>query len=181
MYAAREVRGVKTTAVSGYLRFPDGSAPGGAPITVEHLVNSGAAAWEPVAFAVAAADGTWRADVQLRSSGQLRAVFPGDATRPRIESAPRTVTVLARLNLTLDRRRLRLGQRVRASGVADPAPAVRVTLQRRSGRRWLTERRRLIAVRDDTYRVRLRPLGRGKYRISSQVGRIVRRRTIRVF
>jgi hypothetical protein len=181
LFASKEVRGVKPIDVSGSLRFPDGSAPGGAAIAVEHLVNSGAAAWEPVAFAVASADGSWQTTVELRASGRLRAVFAGDSTRARLESAPRKVTVLARLNITLDRNRLRLGQRVRVSGVADPATHVRVSLQRRSRRRWLSGRRRLIRVREGVYRVRLRPRGRGKYRISSQVGRIVRRRTIKVF
>jgi hypothetical protein len=181
IYASKEVRGVKPSSVSGYLRFPDGSVPGGAAIAVEFLVNSGAAAWEPVATTVAGADGTWRAAVQLPASGQLRAVFAGDSTRARLESAPRKVTVLARLNITLDRTRLRLGRRVNVSGVADPATHVRLTLQRRSRRRWRTARRRLIRVREGTYRAFMVPRGRGKYRISAQVGRIVRRRTIKVF
>ena len=181
LYAARTVRGVKPTTVSGYLRFPDGSPAAGAAITVEHLVNSGAAAWEPVASAVANADGTWETTVALRAGGQLRAVFAGDATRARLESAPRRITVLARLNLSLDRTRVRLGGRVNVSGFADPATHVRLTLQRRSGRRWLTSRRRLIRVRESTYRAFVRPRGRGKYRVSAQVGRIVRRRTITVF
>jgi hypothetical protein len=181
LYAPREIRGVKPTVVSGSLRFPDGSAAAGAAIAVEHLVNSGAAAWEPVASAVAGADGSWETTVELRAGGQLRAVFAGDSTRARVESAPRRVTVLARLNLTLDRKRLRLGQRVNLGGTADPATHVRLTLQLRSRRRWLTARRRLIRVRGGTYRAFMRPRGRGKYRISAQVGRIVRRRTIKVF
>ena len=111
----------------------------------------------------------------------MRAVFAGGGGRPRIESSPRTVTVLARLNLTLDRTRLRLGRRVQVTGVADPATRVRLTLQLRSRGRWITTRRRLIRVQDGTYRAFVRPTGRGKYRISAQVGRIVRRRTITVF
>jgi hypothetical protein len=107
-------------------------------------------------------------------------VFAGDGTRPRLESAPRRVTVLARLNLSLDRARLRRGWRVRASGVADPATHVRISLRRRSRRGWVTERKRTIAVRDGVYRIRLRPRFRGRYRISSQVGRVVRRRSLTV-
>ena len=103
-----------------------------------------------------------------------------DRARPRLESPPRKVAVLARLNITLDRNRLRLGRRVRVSGVADPATRVRLTLQRRSRRRWLTARRRLIRVRGGSYRAFVRPRAHGKYRISAQVGRIVRRRTIKV-
>ena len=108
-------------------------------------------------------------------------MFAGDATRARLESAPRTVTVLARLNLTLDRTLVRRGGRVNVSGVADPATHVRLTLQRRSRRRWLTSRRRLIRVREGTYRAFVRPRSAGSYRVSVQVGRIVRRRAIRVF
>ena len=183
LYAAREVRGVKASAVSGYLRFPDGSPAAGAAITVEYLrTDLGAAqAWATVASAVAAADGTWRATVELPATGRLRAAFAGDATRARLESAPRTVTVLARLNLTLDRTLVRRGGRVNLSGVADPATHVRLTLQHRSRRRWLTSRRRLIRVREGTYRAFVRPRSAGRYRVSVQVGRVVRRRAIRVF
>jgi hypothetical protein len=181
--AAREVRGIKPSAVSGYLRFLDGSPAAGAQIAVEYLrAGSGVAeAWATVASGVAAADGTWRATVELPATGRLRAVFAGDATRARLESEPRRVTVLARLNLSLDRTSVRRGGRVNLSGVADPATHVRLTLQRRSRRRWLTSRRRLIRVREGTYRAFVRPRGRGKYRVSAQVGRIVRRRMIRVF
>jgi len=123
---------------------------------------------------------TWSATVQLPATGRVRAVFAGDSARPAVESAPRKVTVLARLNLSVDRKRLRYGQRVRVSGVADPATHVRVTLRRRVRRRWKTQRRRLVRVREGVYRVRIKPLVRGKYRVQAQVGRIVRRRTIRV-
>ena len=183
MYAPKEVRGVKPSDVSGYLRFPDGSAAGGVEVAVEYLRGDAASAqaWATVASAVAAADGTWRATVELPATGELRAVFAGDSTRARLESAPRDVMVLARLNLALDRNRIRLGQRVNLSGVADPATHVRLTLQLRSRRRWLTARRRMIRVRAGTYRAFVRPRGRGKYRITAQVGRIVRRRTIKVF
>jgi hypothetical protein len=165
--------------VSGYLRFPDGSAASGARIAVEYL-RAGATAWTALASTVAAADGSWRATVEFPATGQVRAVFEGDATRARLESAPRTVTVLARLSMALSRNRLRLGQRIRLTGVADPATHVRLTLQVRSRRRWLSQRRRLVRVRSGLYRTTVRPRGRGKYRISLQVGRIVRRRTIRV-
>jgi hypothetical protein len=183
VYAAREIRGIKPVDVSGSLRFTDGSAAPGARIDVEYLrTDAGATgAWARLVSTVAGPDGSWRATVEFPASGQLRAVFAGDATRARVESTPRKVTVLARLNLALDRSRLRLGQRVRVSGAANPATHVRLTLQRRSRRRWLSGRRRLIPVREGVYRAQVRPGGRGKYRITTQVGRIVRRRTIKVF
>ena len=168
--------------MSGYLRFPDGSAAGGAEVAVEYLRADSAAAqaWATLASAVAAADGTWRSTVELPATGQLRAVFAGDATRARLESAPRDVTVLARLNLALDRNRIRLGQRVNLSGTADPATHVRLTLQRPEPSP-LADR---PPPADPRARGHLpgvvRPRGRGKYRITAQVGRIVRRRTIKV-
>jgi hypothetical protein len=179
VYAAKEIRGVRASDVSGYLRFPDGSAASGARIAVEYL-RAGATSWTALASTVAGADGSWRATVELPASGRVRAVFEGDATRARLESAPRRVTVLARLSMALSRNRLRLGPRIRLTGVADPATHVRLTLQVRSRRRWLSQRRRLVRVRSGLYRTTVRPRGRGKYRISMQVGRIVRRRTIRV-
>jgi hypothetical protein len=179
LYAAKEIRGVRPSDISGYLRFPDGSVASGAEISVEYL-RSGHSEWRRLASTVAGVDGSWRATVELPATGRVRAVFAGDATRGRLESAPRKVTVLARLSITLGRNRLRIGQRVRLTGVADPATHVRLTVQVRSRRRWLPQRRRLVRVRSGLYRTKVRPRGRGKFRISVQVGRIVRRRTLRV-
>jgi uncharacterized protein with LGFP repeats len=179
LYAAKEIRGVRPSEVSGYLRFPDGSAASGAEISVEYL-RSGDSEWRRLASTLAGADGSWRATVELPATGQVRAAFAGDATRARLESAPRKVTVLARLSITLGRNRLRIGQRVRLTGVADPATHVRLSVHVRSRRRWLRQGRRLVRVRSGLYRTTVRPRGRGKFRISVQVGRIVRRRTLRV-
>ena len=180
LYAAREIRGVKPADVSGTLRFPDGSAATGAAIVVEYL-RSGTSEWTTLASTVAGPDGSWSATVEFPFSGRVRAVFPGDATRARLESPPRRVTVLARLTISLNRRRLRLGQRARLTGAADPATHVRLTVQRRGRRRWVRHRRRLVRVRSGLYRARVRPPRSGKYRITAKVGRIKRRRTIKVF
>jgi hypothetical protein len=179
LYAAKEIRGVRPSEVSGYLRFPDGSVASGAEISVEYL-RSGDGEWRRLAATLAGADGSWLATVELPATGEVRAVFAGDATRARLESAPRKVTVLARLSITLGRNRLRIGQRVRLTGVADPATHVRLTVHVRSRRRWLRQSRRLVRVRSGLYRTTVRPRGRGKFRISVQVGRIVRRRTLSV-
>ena len=180
LYAAKEVRGVKPSDISGYLRFPDGSPSDGAAIEVEYLRN-GSTTWKPLAATTAAVDGTWSVTVELPSTGRVRAVFPGDATRLRLESPPRKVTVLARLNLELGRKRLRLGQRTRVRGTAKPATRVRLKLQYRRRRRWVTRTKRLVRVRRDVYRTMVRPAWRGKWRVTTQVGRIVRRRTLKVF
>ncbi len=180
VYAPSQVRGLRQTAVSGYLRFPDGSPAGGVPLTVEFL-RSTSEEWTTVGSAVCAADGSWRTTVELRASGRLRAVFGGDGLRARIESAPRNVAVIPQLSVKVNRRRMRVGKSVQVSGNASPATHVRLTLSRRSRRRWVRERRRLLRVRNGTYRVRLRPRSRTKYRVTVQVGGIKRNRPLRVF
>ena len=161
VYAPSQVRGLRQTAVSGYLRFPDGSPAGGVPLTVEFL-RSTSEEWTTVGSAVCAADGSWRTTVELRASGRLRAVFGGDGLRARIESAPRNVAVIPQLSVKVNRRRMRVGKSVQVSGNASPATHVRLTLSRRSRRRWVRERRRLLRVRNGTYRVRLRPRSRNE-------------------
>jgi hypothetical protein len=179
VYAPGSVRGLRQTDVSGYLRFPDGSAAAGAPIAVQFLLST-SEEWTTLTSVVCGADGSWRAPVELRASGRLRAVFAGDRTRARMESAPRTVAVIPQLNIKLGRSRMRGGQTVEVSGTASPATHVRLTLDRRLRRRWAPERRRLLRVRAGAYRVRLRPLAHGKYRVTVQVGGIKRRRALRV-
>jgi len=178
VYASRRVRGVKPLDVSGYLRFPDGSAPGGAPLDVEY--QSAGSAWTPIARTSCHPDGSWRATVTLPASGRLRVVFAGDGVRPRQESLPRRVTVLARVSLQVSDDRLRRGQVIEVTGTATPAERVSVTLERRSGRRWVRERRRRLAVRDGAFRTRVRPRRRAKYRVTARVGGVRRRRIVRV-
>jgi hypothetical protein len=89
--------------------------------------------------------------------------------------------VLARLNITLNRNRFRLGSRVRVRGTADPATQVRLMLDVRSRRRWVRARTRLVRVRRGAYNAWVRPRGRGKYRVTVQVGGIKRRRSLKVF
>jgi hypothetical protein len=178
VYASRRIRGVRPLDVSGYLRFPDGSSPAGAVLDVEY--QSAGSAWTQIATAPCGADGSWRATVQLPASGSVRAVFAGDSLQPRQESPPRKVTILPLLSLAIDRDRMRLGQVVGATGTASPAERVRLTLERRSGRRWVRERRRSLAVRDGAFSIRLRPRSRGKYRLTVQVGSVKRRRLLRV-
>ncbi len=181
IYAPKEVRGVATIEISGSLRFPDGSSADGVALDVEYLPAVAGAAWRTVATAVAGFDGSWRTSAELRASGSLRAAFRGDSARGQLASPPRKISVLARLNLTLNRNRLRLGSRVRVSGTADPAGQVRLMLDVRSRRRWVRARTRLVRVRRGTYNAFVRPRGRGKYRVTVQVGGIRRHRSLKVF
>jgi N-acetylmuramoyl-L-alanine amidase len=181
IYAPKQVRGVAPIEVSGSLRFPDGSSSDGVSVAIEYLPAVAGAAWRNMGTAVAGFDGSWRATTELPGSGSLRAVFSGDSARAALSSPPRKITVLARLNLKLSRNRLRLGSRVRVTGTADPATRVRLMLDVRSRRRWVRARTRLVRVRRGAYRAWVRPRGRGKYRVTVQVGGIKRRRSLKVF
>jgi N-acetylmuramoyl-L-alanine amidase len=176
--ATRRVRGVKPIDISGYLRFPDGSSPAGLPLDIEY--QSAGSAWTRIAGATSAADGSWRATVTLTASGRVRAVFAGDGLRPRQESLPRRITVMARLSMTVDRTRFRRGRVVTMNGAATPAERVSMRLERRIGRRWVRERSRSLRVTNGAFTVRLRPRSSGKYRVTVRVGGVRRRRLLRV-
>jgi N-acetylmuramoyl-L-alanine amidase len=175
----KEIRGLEPVDVSGALRFQDGSSPAGLPIALEFQAVG--AYYEPLANVVTAADGTWRTTVTFPESGRVRAIFPGDAARGRLESLALRVTVLAKLSVTLKRRRFRFGKSFTVRGTAEPADAVRVVLQRRGRRRWVRERSRELRVRNGNFKMKLRPRSRGKYRLVVQAGRVKRRRKLRVF
>ena len=51
----------------------------------------------------------------------------------------------------------------------------------RSRRRWVRTRTRLVRVRSGAYNAYVRPRGRGRYRVSVQVGGVRRNRTLKVF
>ncbi len=177
--APKQVRGVTPIDVSGTLTFADGSSAAGAALTLEHL-PVGATAWSALASTSVGVDGTWRAPVELPATGDVRAVFAGDATRAPMTSASLRVTVLPRLDIALGNSRIRLGRRVRVRGTADPATHVRLMLDLRSRRRWQRARTRLLRVRGGAYNAYVRPRWRGKYRVTVQVGGIKRRRILRV-
>ena len=175
------LRGLRPVNVSGYLRFPDGSAAAGARVDIEYLPRAATgAAWGPLATAVCDANGSYRATLEFPSSGTVRAVFRGDASRAPMASNPRKVYVAADLTAGLGRRKMRLGRRVRLVGTAEPATHVRVKTQRRVGRRWVRERVRMIPVQDGAFRASIKPRARGSYRIVAQVGSTRRRLYLRV-
>jgi hypothetical protein len=179
IFAPRRVRGVRTVDVSGFLRFADGSSAAGLPVDLEF--QTGRAAWSHVARTSAGADGSYRVALpDLAVGGRMRMVFVGDALRPRMESPERRIEIVPSVRMTVDKGRLRRGQTVEITGTASPAEHVRLILERRSGRRWIRERNRLLRVRDGAFRVKVRPRRRAKYRVRVHVGRVKRRRLLRV-
>jgi hypothetical protein len=171
-------RGAKPVALAGVLRFADGSSPGGAPLSIEY--TTAGSAWTPVATAVCGADGGWSASAVLPSSGKVRAVFGGDATRPAVHSSPVKVTVVPALSLTSATRRTTPGGRVAVSGAVSPAPArVTLTLERLVGRRWVRVRRRTVAVAGGRYATTVTLSRRGLYRVVVTASGATRSRQLR--
>ena len=109
----------------------------------------------------------------------MRAVFPGDATRPRLESTPITVHVVPSLTVGVSATRVRRRRAVTVRGRMSPAsPRVTVLFERRSGRRWVKVQRKRIAVTGGAFRTIVRPPVAGRYRVSVSGGGITRRRRI---
>jgi hypothetical protein len=97
-----------------------------------------------------------------------------------VESPPIPVKVVPRISIAAARRSP-AGGRVAVSGAVAPAPAaVRLTLERRVGRRWVrVGRRRSVAVVGGRYGTWVR-LGRaGLYRVTVTAAGATQRRTLR--
>ena len=133
---AASQKGATPTAVSGVMRFADGSSPAGAALGVEY--TAAGSAWTQITTTTCGPDGTWATSVVLPASGQVRAVFAGDATRGRLESAPVAVRVVPSMTLTSDKRRAQAG-RLRDLGHAGARRSRRVVclLERQVGSRWV--------------------------------------------
>jgi hypothetical protein len=175
---ASSQKGVRPAAVSGVLRFADGSSPAEAELSVEYA--GGGSAWTPVSSTRCGLDGAWATSVALPASGRVRAVFAGDATRQRLESAPVTVQVVPSLTLTSDTRRAKAGAKFAVSGTVAPAPArVQCVLERQVGTRWVTVQRKRIDVRGGRFATTVRPTRAGLYRVSVVAAGVTRSRTLR--
>jgi hypothetical protein len=177
--AERRVGGGRPATLSGDLHFADGSSAAGLPVDVEFLAPGGV--WTRVAGAVCGPDSRWAVAVALPGSGAVRAVFLGDATRPRLESAPVSITVIPKLTLALKPRRLRAGHSVEVSGTMLPAQPVFVVcvVEWRVGRRWKRVQRKRIAVRGGRFVTRVRERRAGLYRISISAPNATIRRQVR--
>jgi len=171
-------KGARPTSVSGVLRFADGSSPAGATLGVEY--TAAGSAWTQVTTTACGIDGRWATSVQLPASGQVRAVFAGDATRTRLESAPVAVKVVPIMSLTSDKRRAKAGAAFDISGTLAPGQArVQCLLQRQAGHGWVTVQRKRINVRGGRFQTKVRPKQAGLYRVSIIADGVVRRRTLR--
>jgi hypothetical protein len=175
---AASQKGAKPTAVSGVLRFADGSSPADAALGIEYM--AGGSAWTWVTTTACGADGRWATSAVLPASGQVRAVFPGDATRGRMESAPVAVRVVPSMTLTSDTRRAPAGTAFVISGTLAPSQSpVVCLLERQVGSRWATVQRKRINVRGGRFSTKVRPTKPGLYRVSVIAAGVTRRRTLR--
>ncbi|WP_053226516.1 N-acetylmuramoyl-L-alanine amidase [Solirubrobacter soli] len=175
---ASSQKGAKPTSVSGVLRFADGSSPAGAALGVEYMAAG--SAWTQVTTTTCGVDGNWSTSVQLPASGQVRAVFAGDATRTRLESAPVAVKVVPSMSLTSDKRRAKAGTAFAISGTLAPGQAlVQCLLERQVGNRWVTVQRKRIGASSGRFQTKVRPKKAGLYRVSIIAAGVTRRRTLR--
>jgi hypothetical protein len=178
LHTSKTVRGVKPSEVGGELRFSDGSSPAGLPIDVE--IQAAGSAWTRFAGAAVGPDGSWITSLSLPYSASVRAVFPGDATRTRMESQSIAVEVVPSLRIALGSSRPRRRKALPLEGTMSPAtPRVTVLFERRVGRRWVRVQRKRIAVRDGAFSTIVRPPVGGRYRVSVTGGGVTRRRRFR--
>ncbi len=137
-------------------------------------------AWTQIGTTNAGPDGSWATSITLPASGQVRAVFGGDGTRPRLESAPVSIKVVPSMTLTTDKRRAKAGTAFAVSGTLTPAQArVECLLERQVRNRWVRVQRKRINVRAGAYRTTVRPKTPGLYRVSIIATGVTRRRTVR--
>jgi hypothetical protein len=176
--ATRRIRAHRSVELSGVLRFADGSSPNGARLSIEF--QAAGSAWTQVASLVCSPEGGWRMPVTPPTSGTFRAVFAGDAARGRVESKAVRIDVIPRMAIKLDRTTMRRGKSVKITGTVDPSQLVQCVVERRVGRRWVTERSRNLNVVDGTYGLKVRLRRRGSYRVTVICGVTKRRRRLRV-
>jgi uncharacterized protein with LGFP repeats len=180
--ATTKLRGTTTAALSGVLRFADGSSPAGAPVEILYASVAAGGALTPIATAHAGVDGSWTTTVDLPRTGTIRARFPGDATRAALESSSLTITLIPRLSMNLSRRRLRRRRAVTVRGSVAPATSTRVDLllERKVAGRYRRVRRRRVPIRSARYVRALRPSRPGLYRITASVDGASTRQYVRV-
>ena len=178
--AATKLRGVTSAVLSGALRFGDGSSADGAPVDI--LYATGGSAYSPIATVRCAADGQWSTTVDLPHTGTVRARFPGDATRPPLESSPLRITVVPALAVGVSSRRIRRGRRLAVSGVVVPPNEshVVVLLERRVGAGYRRVRKRRALLSGGRYLRFFRPSRAGLYRVTVRVGGTSARQYVRV-
>jgi hypothetical protein len=179
--APRNVLGAgEPLALSGALRFADGSSPATAPIQVQHEPLAGAA-WTVLTTVFANPDGSWSAAVIPPSSGRVRAVFPGDGARAVVEGAPLRVTVRPTVTVDLSRSTVRRGRRIDVTGDVGPTwpQRIQLTLERHSGRGIVRVQHKQVRVRRGHFATTVRPRLRGRYRLTISADGTVKRRKLR--
>jgi hypothetical protein len=178
--ATAVVRHPTPVSLSGTLRFSDGASPAGAPIEIQYQTAGGA--WTILSQVATGPDGTWAAQIEAPATGLMRARFPGDAGHPPLEAAAITVTVLPKLVLKLDPKRVRTGGKVAVTGTLGPTWPQRVVLllEIKTGKRWVKVQQKKINVRSGGFASFVRPKRPGLYRVSIIAPGTTTRRLVRV-
>ena len=177
--ARSSVRYPSPLALSGSVRFGDGASADRAPVQIQF--QAAGAAWQVLATATADAAGAWSASVDTSTSGAVRAVFPGDASHPPMESAPLNVKVLPKLTCKLGAKRVATGSAVSVTGALGPTWPRRVVLvfERRVRGRWVRVQRKRINVRGGGFSSTVRPKQGGLHRVRIIAPGVTKTRTLR--
>jgi hypothetical protein len=178
--AATKLRGVTSAALSGALRFGDGSSADGVPVDI--LYATGGSAFSPIATVRCAADGQWSTTIDVPHTGTIRARFAGDATRAPLESGSLKITVVPALAMGVSSRRVKRRRRLAVSGLVTPSTEshVVVLLERKVRGRYRRVRRRRAALHNGRYLRFFRPTRPGLYRVTVRLPGASARQYVRV-
>jgi hypothetical protein len=177
---ATSVKAPATVALSGALRFADGTVAASRPLTIEYQGKPGDP-WNVATTALTAADGTWTATVSPGGSCRVRAVFAGDGVHGALSSVPLSIEVIPRVTVAVSHATVRSAGRIHLSGTIGPSWPRRLTLtlERHTRSGTVLVQRKRIRVRNGAYRTYVRLWRRGRYRLTIDAAGGVKRRKLR--
>ncbi len=170
-------------AVTGALRFTDGTSPAGRTVQLEHQPASGQP-WRALSqLPVDPVSGAFAGDVAVPGTGRVRATTGDDGVHGVLASSPVRVKVLPRLGLKLSPRTTRPGRRVRVRATVDGSRATKAQLLVERRIRGMTYRRvqtRRLRISRGRVGATVRPRAHGTYRVTVRVAGEQIKRLLRV-
>ncbi|WP_203831314.1 M4 family metallopeptidase [Actinoplanes palleronii] len=128
----------KAAVLTGKVLRSGTAATAGATLTLEQR-PAGRTTWSLVATVKTDVKGVWRSTVKPATTTAYRVRFTGLAGMWPATSATRTLTVRHTVTIKASTTKPRANKKIKIYGTAKPARAgVKITLQRRSGSRWVT-------------------------------------------
>ncbi|WP_430781270.1 M4 family metallopeptidase [Actinoplanes sp. G11-F43] len=128
----------KTSVLSGRVLRGNTSPVAGATATLESR-PAGKTTWGRVATVKTDAKGTWRSTVKPATTTAYRVRFTGSTGMWPATSGTASTSVRSTVSVKASTTRPKANKKIKISGTAKPARAgVKITLQRKSGSRWVT-------------------------------------------